>query len=381
MRTIGKIMVLLFLPLAALEAYAQDDLYMNILQRDSSVIRIPVKDILEVKIEKGTYNLRPISIHVSDRPLGSETIMAAPSKKTPPTTKESLKKFYLNYVYNQDNQVVCGVPELYTYDVDNGTWLVGTTTDPGTGGWPSTAGNDASVTFYAYANVDVFVGDGDMENEAFFLEDETAGPYLEFGMDEYTQELGDLLVAQNTDTWTNCEGNLYLAFDHACAAMEFYICKTASLADYVVNVNNVKIHNVPSLGHYFFNSGEWEVITEYQKDYTVYANQGDDSGNSITVKQSSEGKDLLIGDGDYMFVIPQTLTPWDKNGSPLNSDNTYIEINCKISKDDQYLVGGNDSWGVVYLPFEATLKKGSIHPFTIQMGTALRDASGNKIFQ
>ena len=48
-----------------------------------------------------------------------------------------------------------------------------------------------------------------------------------------------------------------------------------------------------------------------------------------------------------------------------------------------YIVPDEDDeneWGKVYIPFPATLKKGCIHPFTIQMGSALRDENGNKIF-
>lgn len=375
MRTIGKIIILLLLPLTALEANAQDDLYMNIIQKDGSVVRVSVNDIQEVKIDRVSYHPRPLNISVSDQSLEDNAHAAGAMRRIPPTTTESLKKFYLNYVFNQGG-IVVGEPELYTYNVDNGYWVVGLTTDPGTGGWPDRASNTTQVTFYAYANVDVDTEDDG--NNLFFLDDSNQ-PCISFGMDEYTQELGDLLVAQNTDSWENCEGYLFLPFDHACAALEFYISKTSSLDDYTVSVNNVKIHNVPSIGTYFFNTGTWEVYTdsEYQREYTVYALDND----ALTVKKDSDGKDLLIGEGNYMFVIPQTLTPWDKTGSPLTSTGTYIEIKCKISKDGEYIFGDEDNWGKAYLPFEATLLKGRIHPFTIKMGTALRDADGNKIFQ
>ncbi len=377
MRTIGKIIIFLLLPLTALEANAQDDLYMNIIQTDGSVVRVPVNDIQEVKIDKASYHPRPLNISVSNESLEDNANAAGAMRRMPPTTTESLKKFYLNYVYN-NNGIVVGEPELYTYDVDNGYWLVGTPDDPGTGGWPDKAPNNTLVTFYAYANVDVNTEDYD--NNVFFL-DGSNRSCISFGMDEYSQELNDLLVAQNSDSWTKCEGYLYLPFEHACAALEFYISKTSSLADYTVSVNSVKIHNVPSVGTYCFNSGEgeWDVCTdsEYLKEYTVYAMDND----AITVKKDADGKDLLIGEGNYMFLIPQTLTAWNKEGSPLSSSGTYIEIKCKISKNEEYIIGGASDWGSVYLPFEATLLKGRIQPFTIKMGTALRDVNGNKIFQ
>lgn len=373
MKTIGKIIILLLLPLTALEVNAQDDLYMNIIQKDGSVIRVPVNDIQEVKIDKASYNPRPMSIKVSSEALEDNAQAAGAMRKIPPTTTNTLNKFYLNYVYDNGN-VVVGEPELYTDNVEEGEWLVSTTTYPGTGGWPLLAPNETPVTFYAYANVDVDTEDYD--NNMFFLDDSNQ-PFIIFGMDEYTRSLNDLLVAQATDSWANCGGRLNLSFEHACAALEFYISKTSSLDDYIVDVNNVKIHNVPSVGFYYFNSGNWEAMTDYVEEYTVYALDND----ALTVKNDADGKDLLIGEGNYMFLIPQALTPWNKEGSPLSSSGTYIEIKCKISKDENYIIGGASDWGSVYLPFEATLLKGRIQPFTIKMGTALRDVNGNKIFQ
>lgn len=374
MRTIGKIIILLLLPLTALEVNAQDDLYMNIIQTDGSVIRVPVNDIQEVKIDKASYNPRPMSIKVSSEALEDNAQAAGAMRKIPPTTTNTLNKFYLNYVYD-NGKVVFGEPELYTDNVEEGEWLVSTTTYPGTGGWPDTAPNNTLVTFYAYANVDVDTEDYD--NNLFFLDKSSNQPYIIFGMDQYARSLNDLLVAQATDSWANCGGRLNLSFEHACAALEFYISKTSSLDDYTIDVSNVKIHNVPSVGFYYFNSGNWEAMTDYVEEYTVYAMDND----AITVKKDADGKDLLIGEGNYMFVIPQALTPWNKEDSPLSSSGTYIEIKCKISKNEEYIIGGASDWGSVYLPFEATLLKGRIQPFTIKMGTALRDVNGNKIFQ
>ena len=62
----------------------------------------------------------------------------------------------------------------------------------------------------------------------------------------------------------------------------------------------------------------------------------------------------------------------------------YLEIKCKIyDSNNNYKVGaasGLNEFGSVYLPFSATLNTGHIHPFIISIGTAIRDAQGNKIF-
>ena len=74
----------------------------------------------------------------------------------------------------------------------------------------------------------------------------------------------------------------------------------------------------------------------------------------------------------------------EKGTAITNADyakSAYLEIKCKIyDGDNGYKVGSVDEYGSVYLPFSATLTAGHIHPFTISIGTAIRDAQGNKIF-
>ena len=377
MRPFVKIIILLLLPLTALEANAQDDYMMNIIHSDGSVVRVPINNVREVKIDKASNHPRPLTIKVSDQPLEDKAVAAGTRRKISPTTTEFLNDFYFHYVYDNseyaDQAFEASLNEDGEYVVD----------------WPDGAGDDTPVTFYAYANVNV---DPELE-DVFFLDDSSNEPYIEFMSENDPLEQVDLLVAQCTDTWQNCGGSLDLTFSHACAALEFYICKTASLANYDVEVSNVKLCNIPSLGQYFFKSSNsddsdrWEIVTstdpslDFKKDYNLPAFEEDE----YLPVDDVENKDLLIGSGDYIFVIPQTLTPWDKKGKPTDSDGAYIEITCRISMkgNGHYIVPDEDDeneWGKVYIPFPATLKKGCIHPFTIQMGSALRDENGNKIF-
>ena len=82
-----------------------------------------------------------------------------------------------------------------------------------------------------------------------------------------------------------------------------------------------------------------------------------------------------------MFVIPQTLEPWNTNTSVAAGNGGYIEIECKISNSGTYYVGSESGYGKVYIPFGDTFKMGYIHRYNIIMGTtALFDANGNKLF-
>ncbi|MBQ5505513.1 MAG: hypothetical protein IIT85_00020, partial [Prevotella sp.] len=96
---------------------------------------------------------------------------------------------------------------------------------------------------------------------------------------------------------------------------------------------------------------------------------------------------LAKNESDYLFLIPQTITGMEKGTAITDADDAksaYLEIKCKIyDSNNNYKVGtpdGPDEFGSVYLPFSATLTAGHIHPFTISIGTAIRDADGNKIF-
>ena len=88
-------------------------------------------------------------------------------------------------------------------------------------------------------------------------------------------------------------------------------------------------------------------------------------------------KQYLSTDGDYLFLLPQTLTAWGKTGAPANA---YVEIECKISQNGTFKVGTASNWGTAYLPLGITIKKGKINPVNISLGTALRNAQGGKIF-
>ena len=120
--------------------------------------------------------------------------------------------------------------------------------------------------------------------------------------------------------------------------------------------------------YYFDRDDKWELYGT-PTDYTITAYQqgGLEVGTTLQPLADSD---------DYLFLLPQTLTGWDKT-APL--EDSYIEIKCKIFNSDDYKVGGSD-YGSVYLPLDATLEMGMIYSLNISMGTALRDSNGNKIF-
>ena len=175
------------------------------------------------------------------------------------------------------------------------------------------------------------------------------------------------------------DGTIHFTFRHACAAIQFTICKTAKLESLEVKVKEIKIHNLVSKALYVFDAqNPWDLSDSYS-DYTIRAFTPEQSSGAITVGPEPAA---LVGDGknDYLFAIPQEITPWSGTGAV---SNTYAEIVCSIKKGNtQYAQNPNDGYGSVYIPFTVPqLKQGFVHHVKIIMGTALKKSDGTSIFQ
>ena len=311
-----------------------------------------------------------LKFQVSEAPLENPEASAA-STRTAETTTTSLSSFNYHYIVNSK----LSGQESATQKDRNGLWTASS-------GWPESAGENTLVPFYAYANAilknsdDILIGDDHKV-------------YLNFTVDELTYSTKDLLVAKASDTYSHSNGFIRFTFSHACGALRFSLNKTSSLDSYTVQVNSVIIHNIPCSGAYCFDVDDdddddddetWTIYTnEYkvEKNFTILSY---DENHYLTVKTDNPDnpeRTYLSADGDYLFLIPQTLTPWNPTG-PLA--NAYVEIKCKIYKDGTYKVGKATEWGYAYLPLNINIAQGKINPVHISMGTALRDASGNKYF-
>ena len=326
-----------------------------------NIIANPEQEVIEGK-------RRPLRFTVSENPLSQPSNSdeldepEMTKRREPATTTSKLNQFYYNYVSNG----TLSSKAISTYEAMNQHWEE-------TDGWPQVADDDL-VTFYAYANVDLNMQN---PNDQPVYKDYDGKIYLSFEADESTSELKDLLIAENTDSYSHSGGWINFQFDHACGALELSINKTESLNDYTVMVQSVILHNIPSAGSYCLTDHKWELETgsEYNKLFTVNAYKEGVEGYSLEV---SNDKQLLGKAGNYLFLIPQKLTAWNKSGTPSNA---YIEIKCRImSKNGAYKVGSANDWGSAYLPLGITVKQGTITPVTISMGTALRNGNGNKIF-
>lgn len=314
---------------------------------------------------------RPIRVEVSEIPMIDSLADNTGVKRAPITTVGSLDEFYMNYYYNGE----FSDSYLWTNTITTaGQWEWNSQMD--VAAWPQGAGNDDPVPFYAYAVADW----GQQQEEGTCYLDDDDKVKLDFSMDENSGETKDLLVSKCVKSYSQ-DGTLHFTFSHACAAMQFTICKTAKLESLEIQVKEIIIHNLVSNAQYVFDDVQnpW-VLDDVYSNYTIKAYTPGQMGGSIMVGPEPAA---LVGDGetDYVFAIPQNITPWSGTGA---LGNTYAEIKCSIKKGDNQYAQNPDSngFGSVYIPFTVPqLKQGYVHHVKIVMGTALKKNDGSSIFQ
>lgn len=348
--------ILLALPLAVLTACSSDD--------------------GETGDNSGTpmQESKPFVFNVSQEPL---TDPDHPGTRTAIQTEETFQTFYMNYYVDGTlgNEYFLN---FTTVNKDGAhTWKADKM-------WPSGNTQNKPVHFFAYANVDYNAADDQYGEGLLMIKDDTepVQHYLkDIEIDEAAAHQKDMLVAKATQTEPEetTTKAVSLKFSHACSALQFYVCKTAALSDFNVTVKRVILHNIIKKANYNFDTDGWFDFSESANDKThftlkAYNNGADASETGVLVPLENEAhsNSLLLAPNanDYMFVIPQTVTPWD-----YASNGAYIEIQCSITKGEKTY----DDSGRVYLPFTDTWEKGCIHRYNIRMGTSLRNISGAPI--
>lgn len=283
---------------------------------------------------------RPITVTVSEKPFTAPTSNAAPVRSTRAaiTTTETFSAFSIDYVYGSAPST-----GQRTATKTEGTWKVD-------GSWPF-IDTDNKVKWYAHS-------DGKFQRD----DDK---PYVSFTVDENAAQQKDLLVATLYASYEDCGGHLNFTFDHATAAIRFYVKKANNLSDYTLKVSSVKLSGVVKAGNYYYNNTPSWTLGDEKSSYTLY------EGTAKTLT-NSDFEALDATDAPYMFLIPQKLTEWTPSTALAN---TYLELTCVISKG-----GSNEFNGTAYIPFGATLAGGTQYDVKINIGkNSLYNNNGDKI--
>lgn len=287
----------------------------------------------------------PMTIEVTENPMvqdgeGGGTTRAAI------TTKSSLDKFYMSYVYGS---AASSEPITATKDGD-GKWKSDDS-------WP--VEKSTVVSWYAYT-------DGSTFNQT---EGANKLPYIKFTVEEAAANQHDLLVATASGSYSGTGGKLSFTFDHACSALRFYVKKSTNINDMTLTVSSIVLKNVIKDGKYYYGTQSWTLGTT-STDYTLL------SSSQTSQTLASDSYVLLNGseDDSYLFLIPQTLTAWNPSGA---LSNTYLEVTCTITNTSNSTLVYS---GKAYIPFAATFEKGTKYDVKINIGkNSLYKGLNNKI--
>ena len=281
-------------------------------------------------------NSYPLTIEVTENPMvqdgeeGGTTRVAI-------TDNSTLNSFKMDYVYG--GTYTNGENAAYSATNTSGTWTT-------TGTWPSTGDNNTTVNWYAYSSGTFYLTD-----------DANRYPYISFTVDETVASQHDLLVATASGTYSGTNGNLSFNFDHACAALRFYVKKANALSG-TLNITSIKLCNVYKGGRYYYGNGTWTVSTTIANplsEYSLSSNINNLGSDTYQVLNGSE-------DNSYLFLIPQELTAWNSSSNP---NGTYIEVVWALT-------GVNAGSGTAKIPLAMSLEKGKKYNVRINLGlTAL----------
>ncbi len=126
-------------------------------------------------------------------------------------------------------------------------------------------------------------------------------PYLTFTVAEDAFHQHDLLVAENKQiAYSDDGGRVSLTFDHACAAIQFKIGQSKTLAEKSVTFKSITLVDVNNSGKYYYNqTPAWQ-----EQSGNAYYTLEDASSIPIPVSTKTHDNARLLNCG-CLFMIPQ----------------------------------------------------------------------------
>ena len=191
-----------------------------------------------------------------------------------------------------------------------------------------------------------------------------------------------------------------LNFKHVLSQVRFSV-KTAS-QQVSGEIEDIALCNIKQKGTVGFqgedagtNEADWAVVLASAEPENLTAKTTYSIGmvgdGTFGVAEYTTAKDMTAADGS-LLMLPQTTEKWATADGPGNAVtieaadaayNTYIKISCKIKNGATYLVGSDNSFGEVYIPFKAEWTMGKKYVYTINIGTGTGgfDVNGKPLIQ
>lgn len=212
---------------------------------------------------------RPLTVVVNETPFVDENGNAlAPTRqgtRGSAVTTEALETFYMSY--NDNPYKVEKTPSTREWNTTPSIWPV--------------SDNDETITFYAY-NAGTYNNDYGNSN-------------ISFSVNNNASSQTDLLVATQTTSYSDSQGQVSLTFGHACAAVDFKLRLPASLSEKnnTITITDITLKNVANEGDYYYNEG-WKDI----------GGNGEYELNDAAMSLTTSPQALTCG---TLFMIPQVL--------------------------------------------------------------------------
>lgn len=194
--------------------------------------------------------------------------------------------------------------------------------------WP---GNERKLEFYAYAPSVADMGDG-ADVTITHSEKSITGYTVN---DDITLQK-DLIFAYNNNDGAGLDEveSVPLAFNHLLSKISV---NARTDSDYIYNIAGVRLGGAYNKGD-IANLYDTVWSTDAYNSKSIYSMTYDDD---IVTVQKNEGSMSLLkelpnlnsyGNSNYMFMIPQTITPWDPENDNTNvNKGAYISVRLQIN--------------------------------------------------
>lgn len=182
-----------------------------------------------------------------------------------------------------------------------------------------------------------------------------------------------------------------LTFHHALSQIIFK--GRTSKSSLQATVASIKVHNVPNNGTFTIpttleSNGSHYAIAPVQNNWAVTTLN---DANSFTTKLTSDAITVtntaveLSDTSSPLMAIPQAVNKWTTTVSnPVTiatadqNKECYLEISMKLMQNSQYIIGSENAYTTIYVPFNPDLKPGKRHIYTLVFGGGY-DADGKPV--
>lgn len=312
----------------------------------------------------------PIGFHTVGSQMGSRATII--------NSSEDLKSTDFNvYAFDSDGKAFMGTNDEehghsgVNISYQDGKWNYTTPTDLKY--WPTDA-----LNFYAVSPVSQTYS-WQISNSTKEISVSTSN---EYEAEHYPDNIDVMYAISKNQTKSSNGGIVKMHFRHILSQVAFKArTETTNMA---VNIEGIKIYNFYFSGTFTLPvTEEAPTLDNWNTPTIAYTTSGFTAvkGKSIDVGN----RETPISMDEPMLFIPQELKKWTTTAaSPTTTEQakaakeSYLEISCKIKLGGSYIVGSDDAYGKLYVPFGAKWQPGKRYIYTLVFGGGY-DVNGNSI--